>query len=231
MERPKICKASRIISAGSQSECGATLETHAELHTTQICQKKILFHPFFLIFLGNYRLHEAQPGQKVFAASDVRGNDAKPTGAPRTFLLSNIMPPKLCNLCFEPIIFMHLCKTHCQRMHMPVEHFYMLFCTHQVVTCLGRRRKTSAPPSPLAGTNRVMERHRHLRAAAVTDTSMLIQSVVSLVAASIQSVVSLVAAPSPQQICKRPRCQFSAARLRSHNIAHNMKIKPFGSAK
>ena len=168
---------------------------------------------------GNYRLHEAQPGQKVFAASDVRGNDAKPTGA-RTFLLSNIIPPKLCNLCFEPIIFMHLCKTHCQRMHMPVEHFYMLFCTHQVVTCLGRRRKTSAPPSPLAGTNRVMERHRHLRAAAVTDTSMLIQS-----------VVSLVAAPSPQQICKLPRCQFSAARLRSHNIAHKMKIKPFGSAK
>ena len=102
---------------------------------------------------------------------------------------------------------------------MAVEHFYMLFCTHQVVTCIGRRRKTSAPPSPLAGTNRVMERHRHLRAAAVTDTSMLIQS-----------VVSLVAAPSPQQICKRPRCQFSAARLRSHNIAHKMKIKPFGSA-
>ena len=76
-----------------------------------------------------------------------------------------------------------------------------------------------------------MERHRHLRAAAVTDTSMLIQSVVSLVAASIQSVVSLVAVPSPQQICKLPRCQFSAARLRSHNIAHKMKIKPFGSAK
>jgi len=116
VERPKICKASRIISAGSQSECSATLETHAELHTTQICQKKILFHPFFLIFLGNYRLHEAQPGQKVFAASDVRGNDTKPTGA-RTFLLSNIMPPKLCNLCFEPVIFMHLCNTHCQRMH------------------------------------------------------------------------------------------------------------------